>query len=185
MLLEEILDEAMTIADVSMSDAEKKGVNYEIRQKIDGQQFVISFYPGMCYTASRAGADRKKSWAVEFRTSIKTGLRKTDNSNDPEAFKLQNFNKGLEFKLLPVVLGYMADFLRSKHPDALMFSADKSEKSRVSLYNKLIKRYQSKLESLGYKLVDDIADMDEFGSSAPSSLAAFVLIRKDLKNETD
>ncbi len=173
------LFEAMAIANVSIDDAKRVGDAYFITHTVDDVAYELEFYLANSYAARFAGAKKQKTWAFSFRIAPVKNKRSRKNApsaNDDADFKLQNFNKGLEFKVLPIIMGYIADFLNKVKPDAFMFAADKDESSRASLYTKIIKRYQSRMKALGYRIMTDT----ETSIDLQSKFEAFIFIRTDL-----
>jgi len=184
MKLDELLNEAMSIAAADFAkDAKKKGNDYVINKNVGGVDYEIRFYPARSRPARRRGAKMEKIWALQFRTQQKKGvLRKSNVPPTDDDYKVKNFNKGQEFKLFPLVLGYLTDFIKTKKPDAFMFSADADEPSRVSVYKAIAKRYKKEIDRLGYRMMsdDETKDMDDSASFIP-----FVFIRKELQDDDD
>lgn len=184
MRLEELLQEAMSIANVDFSkDAKKDGDDYVVRTTVGDAQYEIRLYPARSKPALKAGARLESTWAMQFRIHRTRGvLRKSAAPATVADYKMQNFNSGQEFKLMPIVMGYLIDFIKTKSPDAFMFAADADEKSRVSLYKALTKRYQKELSRLGYRLLSDEEAKD---ARNPASLIPFVFVRNDLEADDD
>lgn len=174
----EDLFEAMSIADVSIAKAKRKDDDYIIVHAVDGVKYELLFYPANSSAAKFAGA-KDNMWAFTFRIAPKPSAKQAAGKIDSDAakdFKMQNFNKGLEFKVMPIMMGYIADFMKKKKPEAFMFAADKGEASRSSLYKKLIHRYGPKLDELGYRVMTDAeAHMD-----GTKDLKPFIFVRKSL-----
>jgi hypothetical protein len=151
MKLEELL-EVMDITKMSISDAKTDDGDIVVKSMINNVMYELRFYPAVSDAARFAGA-KDNMWAFSFKilTSRKSD-RKEDSGKD---FKMQNFNNGSEFKVMPVVMGYIVDFIKKKKPEAFMFAADKQEGSRGSLYGKLVKKYSTTLDQLGYRVMTD------------------------------
>lgn len=189
MKLDELyLQEAMSIADVDFKkDAEKDGRDWIVRTNVGGVDYEIRLYPARSTPAIAAGADGDKLWALQFRKSkkkdiVQKALRKPASPATVDDYKMQNLNNGQEFRLLPLVMGYLADFIKHAKPDAFMFAADRSEESRVSLYRTIVKRYSKELDRLGYRLMGEKEARDP---DDPSELIPFIFIRKDLEPDDD
>lgn len=171
--------EVMSIADVSIAKAERddRG-DYIINHSVDGVKYQLMFYEADSPAAKFAGA-KGNMWAFSFRIAPKASARQAAGKSDPEAekdFKIQNFNSGMEFKVMPIIMGYIVDFIKKRKPEAFMFVADKGEASRGSLYRKIIKRYGPRLDALGYRaMADKAVHMD--GSP---TLQPFIFLRNDI-----
>jgi len=180
MKLEDLyLSEAMTIADVSIAKAKRNDRDdYVIRETVDGVKYEILFYKADSNAAKFAGA-KDNMWAFTFRIAPKPSARQAAGKSDPDTakdFKMQNFNRGIEFKVMPIMMGYIVDFIKKKKPEAFMFAAEKGEASRSSLYAKIIKRYASKLDELGYRAM---TDKDVHMDGTPT-LKPFIFLRNNL-----
>lgn len=177
MKLEELyLQEAMSAANVDMSLLKKKDDHYYVKTSINDIPYLITFYQGKLQSAKNAGA--KDNWVVQFRVDQKDGfvdaLRKDSQDRLNNSLKKQNFNNGMEFKLMPTVIGYIKGFVTKFEPDSFSFGADEKEASRVSLYRAVAKRYSRELKALGYRLLsDDETAVDK------SDIVPFVFVRNN------
>lgn len=176
MKLEELyLFEAMSIAPVTLAGIKKDRDDLVIYKTVDDVRYQFRFYKARSEASELAGAT-DNIWAFTFRVAKKSRKEEGKEENQ-SAFKMQNFNKGMEFKVMPLAMGLVVAFLKKYKPQAFMFAADKDETSRVSLYQKIITRYGSTLTELGYsKLSDRSASMD-----GTKHLKPFIFVQKDLK----
>ena len=141
-------------------------MNYTIGQVIGGMQYELQFYQADSNAAKFFGAKRKM-WAFTFR------VIRHANEND---YKLQHFNSGMEFKVIPAIIRHIVAFIEKEKPEAFMFVSDVSEDSRIRVYRKLIERYKSQLQSMGYhSLTDKQTHMDRSADLQP-----FIFMRNDI-----
>jgi hypothetical protein len=87
-------------------------------------------------------------------------------------------------RIFSTIIKIMNEFVKTYKPDYLAFTADKGEKSRVSFYDKLIKRFISKSDYVQLRDFTEVTSesvrywfkrIEEQGSNKPT-----LLIRKDL-----
>lgn len=130
-------------------DAKHDGSMYSVFTKVDGTKYRIDFR--RTEISKRMKDDlgiTKNAWMVQFAVS-KSKIMVALDKVGPD-FEMQNKNKGTEFKLLPIVLGYILSFIEQKKPDAIKLLADKKEDSRVRVYERILDREKANLEKIGY-----------------------------------
>ena len=182
MKLEELyLTEAMSIPDVDIDDAVPDDDTILVTKVIEGVKYEFRFYRARSDAARMAGGNGNY-WAFNFRIAPKARKDNEENKDESNrAFKLQHMNKGLEFKVIPLAMGYITSFLKKYKPQAFMFAADKGENSRVSLYRKIVNKHEGTLDSLGYHRISDAAASID----GTNDLQSFIFFNKDLKKNAN
>ena len=123
MLLKELLNSKINY----ISKEDEQGYLYYVA-KIGNQEILVTINSTDPY---QAGMDRNaKVVMVEFG----------ENPGEGNQIDFDLTGKGNEFEIFAMVKDCMMIYAGKYHPDAFIFAADKKDKGRSALYEKLVKR---------------------------------------------
>lgn len=114
-------------------------------------------------------------WEFIFQAVVQKSVRRigTGKTTIPQkTFKLTGTRS--EFIVFATIMKILEEFIVEYKPDSVTWSADKSEESRISLYQMLLTKFKPKLGALGYDIESHASDRDfasfrivKIGTKAP------------------
>lgn len=138
------------------------------------------------FGATKSPARNTNRWNIDFHSS---------DSDEYRTYSMTN--AGNQFEVMQFVMTCVRNFIEKYDPDVIIFSASKTEKSRVNVYDRLIKRFgkdyvvkkvNTEREDKTYlhkRSVDKIEEAREFSNSELGELSYGWKSKKDLCDEED
>lgn len=104
-------------------------ISYYYKSTINGKELIV----GVLRINEK---DYKNSWELYFSVDDDTDIT----------------GEGDELDIFSTVLSIIEDFIKTEKPDIIEFSVDPNEETRVSLYDRMVKRFSLKV---GYRAKEE------------------------------
>ena len=143
---------------LELFDAGKSSTFYKKEDSGNGKEyggeFLINNKKYIMYAGS-SPEDNYEHWYVSFEID-----KKTITQANQKPYKSNNnlLGTGDSFAVMSNVINWLEKFIKTESPTSIIFSA--TGQSRISLYERLVKKY---LEPLGYKTTVIYTDEDDGG----------------------